>query len=193
LDSTTAAISDITFNGCTFATNGISATNSYSNVFHAGPSGNALSRVIYTGNNFFYVSGDSANKPKYGLDFSSTGTQFAVVQGNTFGPASHWGTSAVHDLSSSTNPAMIRDNIGYITEANGTATVAAATTSIVVTHGLSVTPALKDIQVTPNNSMNAATKFWVSGPTATQFTINVDQSPGAASTATFAWQVIRYS
>jgi hypothetical protein len=193
LDTTNGSLSDISFTGCTFATNGISATNSYSNVFHAGPSGNALSRVTYVGNNFLYVSGDSANKPKYGLDFSTTATQFAVVEGNTFGPASHWGTAAHHDAASSTNPPMTRNNVGWVTEANGTATVAAGTTSIAVTHGLSVTPALKDIHVTPNNSMNAATKFWVSGPTSTQFTINVDQSPGASSTATFAWQLIRFN
>lgn len=193
LDTTTAALSDVVFTGNTFATNGTSVTGTYSNVFHLGPSGNALARVTYTGNAFFYVSGDSANKPKYGLNFSTSSTQFAVVQGNTFGPASHWATAAMNDSSSSTNPAMVRNNIGWITEANGTATVAAGTTSIVVNHGLAVTPALKDIHVTPNNSMNAATKFWVSTPTATQFTINVDQSPGASSTATFAWQVIRFS
>ncbi len=193
LDSTNGAFSDITFTGCNFATNGISATNTYSNVFHAGPSGNALSRIIYTGNNFFYVSGDSANKPKYGLELSSTGSQFTLVEGNVFGPATHWGTAALLGSASTSNPPMIRSNIGWVTESNGTATVLAATTSIVVSHGLSVTPALKDIQVTPNNSLNAATKFWVSTPTSTQFTINVDQSPGASSTATFAWQAIRFS
>lgn len=191
LDSTNGAFSDITFTGCTFATNGISATNTYSNVHHAGPSGNALSRVCYVGNNFFYSSGDSANKPQYGLDFSSSGTQFCVVEANTFGPASHWGTAAVRNSSSSTNVSAFRGNINWITEANGVGTVAATTTSIVVSHGLNVTPSINDVQLTPQDNMGAATKFWISNVTATQFTINVDVTPGAATSSSFSWQIIR--
>jgi hypothetical protein len=78
-------------------------------------------------------------------------------------------------------------NLGWVTEANGTATVANGATTAVVTHGLGRTPALKDIAVTPTNNMGNATKFWVSSPTSTQFTINVGSDPGA-TTATFAWQ-----
>lgn len=83
---------------------------------------------------------------------------------------------------------ILRNNIGWVTEANGTATVANATTSIAVTHGLSITPSLDMISVTPTNSLGTATKFWISGATATQFTINVDADPGA-TTATFAWSI----
>jgi hypothetical protein len=81
---------------------------------------------------------------------------------------------------------IIRDNAGWKTEANGAATVLSGTTSIAVTHGLSITPALNMISVTPTNSMGTATKFWISGVGATQFTINVDANPGA-TTATFVW------
>jgi hypothetical protein len=42
------------------------------------------------------------------------------------------------------------------------------------------------ISVTPTNSMGTATKFWISGVGATQFTINVDADPGA-TTAAFVW------
>jgi len=83
---------------------------------------------------------------------------------------------------------IIRDNVGWKTDANGTATVANGTTSIAVTHGLSITPTLNMISVTPTNSMGTAAKFWISGVGATQFTINVDANPGA-TTATFAWSV----
>lgn len=83
---------------------------------------------------------------------------------------------------------VIRHNIGYDTEANGTATVVNGQTSVVVTHGLEKTPTLQQIAVTPTNNMGNATKFWISTPTATQFTINVNADPGAG-TATFAWQV----
>jgi hypothetical protein len=69
---------------------------------------------------------------------------------------------------------------------NGTATVANGATTTVVTHGLSVTPTLQNISVTPTNNMGNATKFWISTPTSTQFTINVNTDPGA-TTATFVW------
>lgn len=81
---------------------------------------------------------------------------------------------------------IVRDNIGYVSEASGTATVANGTTSIAVSHGLGGTPTVDDIAVTPTNNLGTATKFWVSGPTSTQFTINVDADPGA-TTATFGW------
>lgn len=81
---------------------------------------------------------------------------------------------------------VIRDNFTFATENNGTATVANGTTSIAVTHGLAQTPDLQDISVTPSNNLGNATKFWVSTPTSTQFTINVDADPGAG-TATFVW------
>jgi hypothetical protein len=71
-------------------------------------------------------------------------------------------------------------------EGNGTATVASGNTTVVVTHGLGVTPDLQDISVTPTNNLGNATKFWLSTPTSTQFTINVDVDPGA-TTATFVW------
>ena len=83
---------------------------------------------------------------------------------------------------------IVRNNIGWVTEANGVATIANGTTSIAVTHGLSSTPALNTISVTPTNSLGTAAKFWISNVTATQFTINVDADPGA-TTATFVWSV----
>jgi nitrous oxidase accessory protein NosD len=80
-----------------------------------------------------------------------------------------------------------RFNTGFVTEAHGSATVAAGGTSIVVTHGLALTPALEQISVTPQGSLLAAAKFWVSTPTSTQFTINVDGAPGGAGIV-FGWK-----
>jgi parallel beta-helix repeat protein len=82
-----------------------------------------------------------------------------------------------------------RNNVGHVTEANGTATIISGTTSVAVTHGLAVTPALKDISVTPTNSLGNAAKYWISSPTSTQFTISVNADPGA-TTATFAWEAV---
>lgn len=69
---------------------------------------------------------------------------------------------------------------------NGSATVVSGETSVVVTHGLSSTPQLADISVTATNNLGSAAQFWISDPTATTFTINVDVDPGA-TTATFVW------
>ena len=83
---------------------------------------------------------------------------------------------------------IIRRNVGYVSENNGTATVANGTTSIAVSHGLGTTPALEDISVTATNNMGNATKFWITNPTSSQFTINVNTDPGA-TTATFVWTI----
>lgn len=79
---------------------------------------------------------------------------------------------------------------GYVTENNGTATVASGSTSIAVSHGLSYTPSLNEISIEPTNNLGNATKWWKSSPTSSQFTINVDVDPGA-TTATFTWNVRR--
>ena len=81
---------------------------------------------------------------------------------------------------------IAKDNRGYITESFGTATIASGATSIAVNHGLNITPSLSNIQVTPTNDMGNAAKYWISTPTSTQFTINVNIDPGA-TTATFVW------
>lgn len=91
-------------------------------------------------------------------------------------------------IAATTTNRFIRNNRGYVTENSGTATIASGTTSIVVSHGLStggVTTSAA-FQVTPTNSLGLAAKFWISAVTSTQFTINVNVDPGAA-TATFVW------
>lgn len=101
-----------------------------------------------------------------------------------------WGTfgPTVALIESGGTNTIVRNNIGWKTDNSGTATVANATTSIAVTHGLDITPGLGVISVTPTNNLGTATKFWISNATNTQFTINVDADPGA-STATFAWSI----
>jgi len=85
-------------------------------------------------------------------------------------------TSIITDAGTNT---IIRNNIGFVTENTGTATILSATTSIAVTHGLDKTPAAGDIMITPAESIGNANSFWVDTYTATQFTINVDAAPGA--------------
>ena len=86
---------------------------------------------------------------------------------------------------------IIKANRGYVTENSGTATISNSATSVAVNHGLSYTPSLNDIHVTPTNNLGNSTKFWVSSPTSSQFTTNVSPAPGSGKTATFSWQIIR--
>lgn len=119
----------------------------------------------------------------YGLKTFGSGSGTLIAHNNFAGNL----TGAVSN-GFSTAPTW-HGNVGFASEANGTATIASGTTSIVVTHGLGITPALKDIRVTPTNNLGSAAKFWVSSPTSTQFTINVNVDPGA-TTATFAWEAV---
>jgi hypothetical protein len=109
-----------------------------------------------------------------------------LIEGNSV----TWGSfgPTVGLIESGGTNTIVRNNIGWKTENGGTATVANATTTIDVAHGLDATPALGNIAVTPTNNLGNAAKFWISGVTNTQFTINVDVDPGA-TTATFSWLV----
>ena len=85
--------------------------------------------------------------------------------------------------------AIIRRNIGYVSESAGTATIAAAATSVAVSHGQSRMPRVQDIAITPSGSIGAAKTWWVSGIGSTTFTLNLDAAPGAD--VTFGWSVKR--
>lgn len=187
LDSTTTGFSDVGVTGCGFHTNGTSAASTYDGLILTGGTANAISRCAITGCNFSYESGSSPNKARYGANFSNSATQHAVLVGNSFGTSSAWGTAGVNDNSNTSSPAKIRGNSGWVTSACGTATIPSGLTSVAVTHGLSATPSVKHISVTPANSLGLAAKFWVSAVTSTTFTISTDTDPGA-TTAVFAWQ-----
>ena len=83
---------------------------------------------------------------------------------------------------------VIRNNQGYATENSGTATLVNGQTSIVVTHGLAVTPVAGDIMVTPMESLGSASEFYIDTYTSTQFTIHVDSDPSAD--VDFAWKAV---
>jgi hypothetical protein len=119
LDSTTVGFDHITFTGNAFENAGTSATNTYDEVFVTGPSGNAITRLAFTGNAFYYQSSETANKPRYGLNLSGSCSQSTAVSGNTFGPATHWGTAAINDNSNASFPAVVRGNVNISDSAFG--------------------------------------------------------------------------
>jgi hypothetical protein len=86
---------------------------------------------------------------------------------------------------------VIRGNLGATTEAAGTATIAAATTSVTVQHGLEGSgraPGARHITVLPLTSPDQTGPFFVTGITPTAFRIAVPTAP-ATGTADFAWRV----
>lgn len=89
--------------------------------------------------------------------------------------------AAIHD--------KINNNIGYITESSGSATILNTTTSIVVTHGCSYTPTATDISITPTATCtNDPGMIWVSAVDGTNFTVNCMRDPGVSGLA-FSWAV----
>jgi len=100
-----------------------------------------------------------------------------------------YGLLALHHLTGAgCDNLLMRNNAGYITEKSGTATLVSGTTSIAVTHGLSVTPAVGDIGVTPIEAWGNMTQFYIDTYTSTQFTIHANIDPG--QDVDFAWAAI---
>jgi hypothetical protein len=101
-------------------------------------------------------------------------TQWLYV--NYYGPyyASH---NYVDNTNVNTNGTTVyfRRNIGYLTEASGTATIASGSTSVTVNHGLVCTPS--KVLITPLGQPSG--NLWVSNITSTSFTINISSAPSA--------------
>lgn len=132
------------------------------------------------GNTIRHAGGAKQNR--YGIRVNATATGCQVSNNDLTS------SGATANASIAATDTFVKNNLGFVTTAVGAATVANGTTSIAVTHGVAMTPTLNQIKVTPTNNLGLAAKFWISSPTATQFTINVDVNPGAG-TATFSWMV----
>jgi hypothetical protein len=87
--------------------------------------------------------------------------------------------------------AIIKNNVGFVTENKGTGQIDSGTTADVITHGLAYTPSAQEISITftedPTNSPGA---IWVDTITSTQFTVNCENDPGA-SNFNFGWRAER--
>lgn len=75
------------------------------------------------------------------------------------------------------------------TEASGTGTIASGAVQVLITHGLGVTPAQKDICITPFvAATNDYGRLYVDNVTSTQFRVSVTADPGASG-LDFGWSV----
>jgi len=120
---------------------------------------------------------DTAN----GIQVDATCADVVIKDNNLRGVA----TNPIVDNGVNTT---VRNNHGWVTESSGTATLVNGNTTIVVAHGLDVTPVQGDIVVTPIEHWGNMTFFYIDTFGAANFTITSDQDPG--QDVDFAWKAI---
>jgi len=136
--------------------------------------------VTLIGNSFEPLAGFGPNT--YGIFLNSPGdTGEMVITGNRVtGNVSGAITGVTSTMILNPNQ-IVRDNIGFVDHASGSATLLAASTSVVVTHGLSATPQLASVLLTMRSSLASSSTggIWVSAVSSTTFTITVAVMPGS--------------
>lgn len=163
---------------------GQTTTNTYDGIaLQQAPDNSWPTNYVIADNNF--LGHTSSRKLRYAINEVS-GAGPGVIQSNVIA-STCFTTGAINATHASTRTT---DNIGFVNEATGAATIANTTTSIVVTHGLAITPNINKILLTrQNNPTNAVSSIWVSNITSTQFTINSNADPGASG-LTVGWAVV---
>ena len=101
-----------------------------------------------------------------------------LIQGNDFTNC----TNGVVISSSGSN--IFKDNIGYTTESSGLCTVLDDSTSIVVSHNMSIAPTY--ITASPRDNMTSATFWYIDTVTSTQFTLHVNDD--VTADVSFYWK-----
>jgi parallel beta-helix repeat protein len=119
----------------------------------------------------------------YGLSIEGASTVGLVVDGNKMDTNV---TGAVTGITGGITRA--RDNSGFVTQNEGTSSIGAASTSVTISHGLSITPTAEAFTFTPTaGATNAVDPFFVTAITSTQFTVNSRVAPGGAGLS-FRWR-----
>ena len=157
--------------------------------------------IRYEETDFFDISNNIlSNYASYGIVYTSC-TQ-GDISGNKIRNRSGLGTNSILALVDDatvrvhgnrltqainrSNNTSTWNNAGFITEAYGEAIVGAGSSSVVVTHGMSITPNKLLITLTPTTPETETVGYYVSATTSTTFTITLDAVVSA--TTAFAWQ-----
>lgn len=162
--------------GNTFERNSENNSNTYSDI-ELYSSGVSTNNAVISANLFIGL------EQKYAI-LPDTGSYLVQVSNNSF--TGTYQTSIVR--ADRLDKLQIRSNYGFTTESFGTATLVNGQTSIVVTHGLDVTPSAGDIVITPIEAWGNMTQFWIDTYTSTQFTIHANIDPG--QDVDFAWKAV---
>jgi len=100
------------------------------------------------------------------------------------------GSGAVGTINNTGTGNKYHLNIGYVTDNSGSSSIDNGSTSKVVAHGLNVTPSAEHITIIgKENPTNSVGTIWVDTIGAANFTVNVENDPGA-SNWDFGWKVI---
>lgn len=161
------AADDLIIDGCIFDGN---------NTDNAAGTGDILISGKATISNNRFIGGGAAGTAII-LNGSSSDT---LVNDNSLA-SSTAGTRISNAVASN----RIRANTGYATKSFGQASIVNPATSVVVNHNLSVTPSVAQISIDAANASAAATDWYISAISSTQFTITVLASP--AGTGTYNW------
>ena len=170
----------IRFNSCQFGANSLT---SGANTKHGLEFAVNASNFSVIGCTFTNSLGFSGGTQAYGLFINGGTSSQYVISGNDFNGN---GTGPMLDAGTSSSR-YVFGNSGYINSFRGTCVVANGTSSVVVNHGLSVTPAASDIIALPTSNPGAAgvTSWWISAVTATTFTLTTNAS--ATAGLIFTW------
>lgn len=124
----------------------------------------------------------AGNNQDYGV-FINTGSsdEYIITDNDLTGNS----IGAINSIANGTDK-EIRGNKGFVTYNRGVATVPLAAGVKVVTHGMSSTPALQNIRITPTTDTQAA-RWWVASTTSSTFTIQFNATVG--SDVDFSWEV----
>lgn len=188
---TTGAVENTNFIGCTFAYNGASGgvvgsfavntlfdgCNFVGNSTTAPNTGNGLTFAAntsdFTVTNCAFRNGwGSAGSQNYGLAILPGNSDRYVIANNTFGTNGPGGAMLVSGPGTNRT---ISGNVNFRTKNHGEATIAAGTTSVVVTHGLAAQPVSAEITLTP--ALLPTQPVFISALSPTTFTISTATVP----------------
>lgn len=172
--------------GCTVRDNSKKTTNGYSGIYLSSTASYNLIQANSVWNDSDYDATYGTERHKYSIDISAAGCVGNIVVNNQLNHlASSYanGTAVLHD---SGTGSVIRDNIGWVTEAKGTSKIDSGQTTVNVTHGLSATPTVINVTFAEAGT-NDYGRWWISSAGATTFTVNVSGDPGS-SNLDFWWE-----
>jgi len=165
-----ASATDIVFTACSFESNSVTSG-----------AGNVHGLQFTDNTKQFQVIGCKASNglytgtQGYGIFLGAGCDEFVLRDNNVLGNA----TGPISDNSTATANKTVHGNIGYRTSNTGQGTILSGTTSIVVSHGLSVLPRSQEIMLTRDGGNAGSTDLYVSNITTSQFTINTAAAPSA--------------
>jgi hypothetical protein len=135
---------------------------------------------------FIHNNGNSTRG--YAISITNGAQNNFLIEGNVLTANGQGGSNAQIFPPGSSTSAIIRNNLGHITENSGAATVLSGNTSVVVNHGLAGTPSF--VLITPAQALDAGAYGYVAPGnfTSTQFTISYSTSAGA--NRSFLWRAV---